>query len=61
MTRPKDETLFIRTSADINQLLGLASEKAPRSFASMTNVLILNYAQAHDLKADAVQENPPKK
>lgn len=49
----KDETLSIRTSADIKQLLRMAAEKERRSIASMMEVLILNYAQEHGLKADA--------
>lgn len=61
MKRPKDKTLSIRTSADIKQLLRMAAEKEHRSIASMMEVLILNYAQEHGLKADAVQEKPPKK
>ena len=61
MKRPKDETLSIRTSADIKQLLRMAAEKERRSIASMMEVLILSYAQEHGLKADAVQEKPPKK
>lgn len=61
MKRPKDETLSIRTSADIKQLLRMAAEKEHRSIASMMEVLILNYAQAHGLRADVVQEKSPKK
>lgn len=61
MKRLKDETLSIRTSADIKQLLRMAAEKEHRSIASMMEVLILNYAQEHGLKADAAQESPPKK
>lgn len=49
----KDETLSIRTSADIKWLLRLAAEREHRSIASMMEVLILNYAQEHGLKADA--------
>ncbi|WP_398311424.1 hypothetical protein [Zoogloea sp.] len=52
MKRPKDETLSIRTSADIKQLLRIAAEGEHRSIASMMEVLILNYAQEHGLKAD---------
>lgn len=59
--RPKDETVSIRTSADIKQLLRMAAEKEHRSIASMMEALILNYAQEHDLKADAAQEKPRKK
>lgn len=57
MKRPKDETLSIRTSADIKQLLRMAAEKEHRSIASMVEVLILNYAQEHGLKADTVRKN----
>ena len=49
MKRLKDETLSIRTSADIKQLLRMAAEKEHRSIASMMEVLILNYAQQHGL------------
>jgi hypothetical protein len=61
MKCPKDETLSIRTSADIKQLLRMAAEKEHRSIASMMEVLILNYAQEHGLRADVVQEKSPKK
>lgn len=61
MKPPKDETLSIRTSADIKQLLRIAAEREHRSIASMMEVLILNYAQEHALKADAAQEKPPRK
>lgn len=53
MKRPKDETLSIRTSAEIKQLLRLAAEREHRSIASMVEVLILAYAQTHGLKTDA--------
>jgi uncharacterized protein (DUF1778 family) len=49
MKRLKDETLSIRTSADIKQLLRMAAEKEHRSIASMMEVLILNYAREHGL------------
>lgn len=45
MKRPKDETLSIRTSAEVKQLLRRAAEKERRSIASMVEVLILKYAQ----------------
>lgn len=61
MNRLKDETLSIRTSADIKQLLRMAAEKERRSIASMMEILILNYAQERGLKANAVQEKPAKK
>jgi uncharacterized protein (DUF1778 family) len=49
MKRMKDETLSIRTSADIKQLLKQAAELEHRSVASMVEVLVLAYAQAHGL------------
>jgi len=61
MKRPKDETVSIRTSADIKQLLRMAAEKEHRSIASMMEVLILNYAQEHGLKADAQPVDVAKK
>ncbi len=61
MKPTKDETLSIRTSADIKQLLRIAAEKEHRSIASMMEVLILNYAQEHGLKADARPGKEAKK
>ena len=61
MKRLKDETLSIRTSADVKQLLRMAAEKEHRSIASMMEVLILNYAQEHGLKADALATEGVKK
>lgn len=49
----KDETLSIRTSAEIKALLRLAAERERRSLASMVEVLILEYAQSHKLKPHA--------
>lgn len=56
MKRPKDETLSIRTSADIKLLLRLAAEREHRSIASMVEVLILAYAQQHGLKVTPALE-----
>lgn len=53
MKRLKDETLSIRTSADIKQLLKLAADREHRSVASMVEVLVLAYAHDHGLKATA--------
>ncbi len=61
MKTTKDETLSIRTSAEIKLLLRIAAEKEHRSIASMMEVLILNYAHEHGLKADAAQGKPPRK
>lgn len=51
MPRQKDETLSIRTSSEIKQLLRLAAERERRSVASMMEVLILEYARQHRLQA----------
>ena len=51
MKQLKDETLSIRTSGNVKQLLKLAAEREHRSVASMVEVLVLAYAQEHDLNA----------
>lgn len=51
MSRLKDETLSIRTSAEIKRLLRMAAEREHRSIAQMMEVLILAYAQQHGLNA----------
>lgn len=61
MKRLKDETLSIRTSVDIKQLLRMAAKNEHRSIASMMEVLILNYAQQHGLSFDDVQPDVTKK
>lgn len=61
MKPTKDETLSIRTSAHIKQLLRMAAEREHRSIASMMEVLILNYAQEHGLEVDAGQDELSKK
>ena len=48
----KDETVSIRTSADIKRLLEQAAEREHRSITSMMEVLILNYAQEHGLTTE---------
>ncbi|NDY93127.1 type II toxin -antitoxin system TacA 1-like antitoxin [Ideonella livida] len=53
MPRFKDETLSIRTSADIKQLLRQAAELERRSVASMVEVLVLEYARQHGLPTSA--------
>ncbi|MEF8722957.1 hypothetical protein E4Q23_13465 [Candidatus Accumulibacter phosphatis] len=52
MSRLKDETLSIRTSAEVKQLLRVAAERERRSIASMVEVLILDYADRHGLRAE---------
>lgn len=53
MKRLKVETLSIRTSADIKQLLRMAAAREHRSVASMIEVLVLAYAQKNGLEAAA--------
>lgn len=50
MTRLKNETLSIRTSCEIKDLLRKAAERERRSVASMIETLVLEYAQAHGIK-----------
>lgn len=50
MPRLKDETLSIRTSSEVKQLLKAAAEREHRSVASMLEVLILTYAKQHNLQ-----------
>lgn len=57
MKRLKDETVSIRTSADVKRLLRMAAEREHRSIASMMEVLILAYAQKHGLKPNGPDNN----
>lgn len=52
MSRLKDETLSIRTSAEIKQLLRLAADRERRSVASMIEILVLEYARSNELRLD---------
>ena len=52
MSRLKAETLSIRTTTDIKKLLRVAAERERRSVASMIEILVLEYARQHDLRAD---------
>jgi hypothetical protein len=60
MSRLKDETLSIRTSTEIKQLLRLAAEQEHRSVASMVEILVLEYARSHNLKLDRQNGKPAK-
>ena len=53
MSRLKDETLSIRTSSEIKQLLRLAADRERRSVASMIEILVLEYARSHDLRLNS--------
>ena len=57
MTRLKDETLSIRTSADIKQLLRLAADRERRSVASMIESLIVNDAKTHGITPEQSKNN----
>ncbi|MGU0779309.1 hypothetical protein ACSESE_04440 [Pseudomonas aeruginosa] len=60
MSRLKDETLSIRTSAEIKQLLRMAADRERRSVASMVEILVLEYARNHDLSLDHPGGEPPR-
>lgn len=49
MPRQKNETLTLRTTPDIKDLLKQAADKEHRSQASMIEVLVLDYAKRHKL------------
>jgi uncharacterized protein (DUF1778 family) len=60
MSRLKDETLSIRTSTEIKQLLRLAADRERRSVASMVEILVLEYARSHDLRLERPNGEPAK-
>lgn len=60
MSRLKVETLSIRTSAEIKQLLRLAADRERRSLASMIEILVLEYARGHDLRPNQPNGEPAK-
>lgn len=45
MSRTKTQTLTLRTTAEIKQLLRMAAEREHRSVASMVEILVLEYAR----------------
>lgn len=55
MSRVKDETLSIRTSTEVKQLLRMAAERERRSVASMMEVLILDYALRNQIQLQVDQ------
>jgi hypothetical protein len=56
MSRRKDETLSIRTSSEVKELLRLAAQEEHRSVASMIEVLVLDYARKNNLRSDEMPE-----
>lgn len=49
MPRFKNETLSIRTTAEVKDLLRQAAERERRSVASMVEALVVAYAKRHRL------------
>lgn len=60
MSRLKAETLSIRTTDEIKQLLRFAAERERRSLASMVEILVLEHARQHSLQAVALSLYPPR-
>lgn len=58
MARSKDETLSIRTTAEVKGLLRLAAARERRSIASMVEILVISYASEHDLKIRSTVPRP---
>lgn len=50
MPRHKSETLSIRTTAEIKDLVRQAADREHRSVASMIEILVLSYAEQHALQ-----------
>lgn len=50
MSRQKNETLTIRTTAEIKDLLRQAADREHRSLASMIEVLVMEYAKKAKLQ-----------
>ena len=61
MPRNKCETLSIRTTAEIKDLIRQAAEQEHRSVASMVEVLVLAHAEQSGIKASAKPKKPNKK
>lgn len=61
MPRNKCETLSIRTTAEIKDLIRQAAEREHRSVASMMEVLVLAHAEQSGLKASAKTKKTNKK
>lgn len=61
MPRNKCETLSIRTTAEIKDLIRQAAEREHRSVASMMEILVLSHAEQVGLKASAKPKKSKKK
>ncbi len=53
MAQNKDETITIRTTHEVKELLRLAAQREHRSIASMLEVLILSHAKKNAIDVDA--------
>lgn len=60
MSRLKAETLSIRTSTEIKQLVPLAAERERRSVASMIEILLLEHARQHGLQVQHLCHRPTR-
>lgn len=60
MPQRKFETISIRTTPDIKQILRTAAERERRSLASMMEILILDYAREHGLPEAGEKEQKNK-
>ena len=54
MPRQKNETLTIRTTVEIKDLLRQAADREHRSLASMVEVLVMEYAKKAKLQASPI-------
>ena len=61
MPRNKCETLSIRTTADIKDLIRQAAEREHRSVASMLEVLVMAHAEQAGIKASTKPKKANKK
>lgn len=61
MPRNKCETLSIRTTAEIKDLIRQAAEQEHRSVASMLEVLVMAHAEQTGIKVSAKPKNTKKK
>lgn len=64
MPRYKSETLSIRTTAEIKELVRQAADHEHRSVASMIEILIIDYAKSHlkpsPIRAERGRKSVPK-
>lgn len=57
MSRQKNETLTIRTTAEIKDLLRQAADREHRSLASMIEVLVMEYAKKAKLQPSTISQS----